>query len=169
MRIATLIIGLMIGFLLVLQSFTIGMFSDTTIVDETTSTAGAVGLLMALMWLLASALVIAFPLASTILFGLTVLMGLFVPTGDFSDLRFHGSVAVVLTLMAFFGWRGKKRDSQEKLAERLRQEERDARFEHLFTQRAVAEGQVVCPSCAQSTSAASRFCANCGTALAQVA
>lgn len=169
MRIATLIIGLMIGFLLVLQSLTIGMFSETTIVDDTTSTAGAVGLLMALVWLAASALVIAFPLVSTILFALTAPLGLFVPTGDFGDLRFHGTVALALAVMAFFGWRGKKRDAREKRAERQRQEERDARLERLLTQQSVASSHVVCPSCAQPTTGGSRFCGNCGAALAQVA
>lgn len=167
MRIAALIVGLLVGLLLFIQSFTVGMFSETTVVDDTTAIAGGAGLFMALIWLLASALVIPFPLVSAILFGLTVPIGLFTPTGDFGDLRFHGFVAIVLTLMAFFGWRGKKKDAREKQAERQRQEERDARLESLLTQqRSGADSQVACPSCGQTNSAASRFCGSCGAALA---
>ena len=167
MRIAALIIGLLVGLLLFIQSFTVGMFSETSVVDDTTAIAGGAGLMMALVWLLASALVIPFPLASAILYGLTVPIGLVTPTGDFGDLRFHGFVAIVLALMAFFGWRGKKKDSREKQAERQRQEERDARLENLLTQQQSAvEAQIHCPSCGQPNSATSRFCGDCGATLA---
>ena len=166
MRIAALIIGLLIGLMLFIQSFTVGMFSETTVVDDTTATAGGAGLFMALLWLLASALVIPFPLVSTILYGLTILIGLLTPTGDFADLRFHGFVAIVLTLMAFFGWRGKNKDVREKLVERQRQEQRDARLERLLTQqRTATDTQIACTSCGHSNSATSRFCGNCGAAL----
>ena len=70
---------------------------------------------------LASALVIGFPRASMVLYGLSALIGLLTPTGDFADLRFHGFVAVVLTIMAFFGWRGKKRHDENAAAEKARQ------------------------------------------------
>lgn len=101
MRIATLIIGLLVGLLLVLQSFTVGIFSDTTVIDDATATAGGAGLFMALIWLLASALVVPFPLASFILFLISAPIGMFTPTGEFEDLRFHGFVAALLAIMAF--------------------------------------------------------------------
>lgn len=166
MRIAALIIGLLVGLLLFVQSWTIGIFSETTVVDDVTASAGGAGLIMALAWLLASALVIPFPLVSTIIYGLTVPIGLFTPTGDFGDLRFHGFVAIVLTLMALFGWRGKKMDAREKLAERQRQQERDARLESLLSQQSTTTGtRIACPSCGQANSGTSRFCASCGAAL----
>ncbi len=165
-RVATLIIGLLVGLLLFLQSMKIGVFSDTSAVNDVTGTAGAVGLMMALLWLLASALVIPFPLVSFVIFLLTVPLGLFVPTGEFGDLRFHGGVAVVLSIMSFLGWRGKKKDAAEERAERQRQEERDARLESLLTQRAGAEGQFKCPSCGRSNAAASKYCGSCGTEIA---
>lgn len=166
MRVATLIIGLLVGLLLFLQLMTIGIFQDTGAVDDTTSTAGAVGLMMALMWLLASAIVIPIPLISCLIFLLTVPMGLFVPTGEFGDLRFHGGIAIVLTIMSYFGWRGKKKDASEKRAERKRQEEHEVRLEKLLTQRADRDGQVQCPSCGQYSATASKFCGSCGAALA---
>lgn len=55
MRVAVLIIGLLLGQMLFIQSFTVGMFSETTVVDDTTSTAGAAGLIMVFLWLLACA------------------------------------------------------------------------------------------------------------------
>ncbi len=148
MRIATLIIGLLMGLLLFLQSFTIGMFRDSRVVDEATIGAGAIGLIMALMWLLACALVIPLPQVSFPIFLLTALMGLFVPTGEFGDIRFHGIVALVLAGMAFLGWLGKRKERRTFQLERARQEERDARMEALLRQQAQAQPvQVKCPTC----------------------
>lgn len=129
MRIATLIVGLLVGLMLVLQSMALGVFSAE---GSTNSEAAGAGLIMALLWLLASALVIGFPRASMVLYGLSALIGLFTPTGDFADLRFHGFVAVVLTIMAFFGWRGKKRHDENAAAEKARQIQRDAMLEQMM-------------------------------------
>jgi hypothetical protein len=129
MRIATLIIGLMVGALLFFQSMTLGMFSSEGSVN---SDAASAGFLMALLWLLASALVIAFPRISMVLYGISALIGLLTPTGAFADLRFHGGVAVVLTVMAFFGYRGKRRHDQEVADEKARQMQRDMMLERML-------------------------------------
>lgn len=172
MRIVVLIIGLLVGLLLFLQSFTIGIFSDTSAISDVTATAGGVGLLMALMWLFASAMVIPFPQVSTFVFLVTVPMGLFVPTGEFKDIRFHGVVAIVLTLMSFSGWCGKRKQAREKALELQAQRERDMRMEALLRQSHQAAQPSVssqmksfCPSCGSQNDAGNRFCASCGTSL----
>lgn len=154
MRIATLIIGLLVGLMLVLQSMTLGVFSPE---GSANSEAAGAGFIMALLWLLASALVIGFPRASMVLYGLSALIGLFTPTGDFADLRFHGFVAIVLTVMAFFGWRGKRRHDEEVAAEKARQMQRDYMLEQMMrNQIASAPAQIGTP---YSPSPASNFSA----------
>lgn len=138
MRIATLIIGLLVGLLLFVQSFAVGIFDDTIIVDDTTSAAGDAGLFMALLCLLACALVIPFPLVSTVLFAVSIPIGLFTPTGEFEDLRFHGFVAVVLAVMAFLGWRGKRKAEKQQRLERSQRAEHDAQVEALLRQQVEA-------------------------------
>lgn len=168
MRIAVLIIGLLPGLLLVIQSIVIGMFSESTIVDDTTSSAGAAGLLMALMWLVACALVIPFPQVSFPIFLLTAVIGLATPAGKFSDIRFHGAAAILLAGMAFLGWLGKRKERRTFLIEKARQEERDIRLETLLRQQARSAQlavQVRCPSCERMNSAGARFCGKCGAAL----
>lgn len=129
MRIATLIVGLLVGVMLIFQTMVAGAFSAEG--SDTSAAAGA-GLIMALLWLLGSALVIGFPKVSTALYGISALIGLFTPTGAFEDLRFHGVVAVVLTVMAYLGWRGKKTHDQEVAAEKARQMQRDAMLEQMI-------------------------------------
>lgn len=129
MRIATMIVGLMVGAFLFFQSVVLGVFSSE---GSTNSEASGAGLIMAFLWLLASALVIAFPRSSMILYGLSALIGLFSPTGDFEDLRVHGFIAIALTIMAFFGYRGKKRHDEDVAAEKARQMQRDMMLEQML-------------------------------------
>lgn len=168
MRIATLIIGLLLGLMLFIQSFTVGMFSETAVVDDTTSTAGAAGLMMALLWLLACALVIPLPQVSFPIFLVSAIIGLTVPTGEFGDLRFHGAAAILLTVLAFFGWRGKRKERRTFKLEKARQEERDARMEQLLRQQVQAQqssAQFPCPTCQRLNPVNVRYCGNCGTPL----
>lgn len=166
-RIATLIVGLLIGLLLFIQSWLSMAFGDTSFVEEETSSAGAAGFIMALMWLLGSALVISFPRVSLALFGLSAPLGLFVPTGDFEDLRFHGAVAIVLAAMAYFGWRGKRVQDREKTTERLRQADRDA----LLVRMAQIQGQkelgYACRQCGTVNEPNVKFCRECGSSMQQ--
>ena len=131
MRIATLIIGLLWGALIFIQSMTAGVFSSEG--SETSSAAGA-GLLVAVLWLLASALVIAFPKVSIVLFGLAALIGIFTDPGAFEDLQVHGFASIVMAVLAYFGWRGKKKQDADQQAEKQRQLDRDNRLEELLRQ-----------------------------------
>lgn len=164
MRIAVLILGLLLGLVMFLQAF-VGSILSSVGEDETMQQAAAVGILVSLLWLVGCALVLPFPLASVVSFGLAALFA-FAISGDYPDMGVWGVIALILAAMSFFGWLGKRKDRREKRAERQRQEERDARLESLLTQqRRATDPQFACPSCGQPNSATSRFCDNCGTAL----
>ena len=162
MRIATLIVGLLLGLLLTVQTFAAMAVSGLND-DSATATAAAAGIVMMLLWLFGSALVIPFPMASIGLFGIAAAIGLLVPTGDFSDIRMHGIFAAVLMIMAGLGYRAKKKEDADKEAERARQSQRDALLASVAanTQR-VAE-QRVCRSCGAPNAIGVKFCGECGS------
>lgn len=117
MRVAVLILGLILGAIMFAQTFLVNVLSNA--VDEQgSSESSAVGLLMALMWLVACALVIPAPRFAAIIFVLAGVLG-FAASGDFPDLAIWGGVSLVLAVFAFFGWRGKRRHD-------IRERERDA-------------------------------------------
>lgn len=173
MRIAVLIIGLLLGLLMFLQTFAVYVLSDVADQDKATG-AAAIGIVMALMWLVACALVIGFPMVSVVLFALAGLLGL-AASGEFPDLAYWGGVSFILALMSFFGWRGKRKERRQWTIERQRQEDRDARLEGLLQEQAArrrsesiepqAQPQAPlrqCPSCGHINSVGSKFCAECG-------
>lgn len=135
MRVAVLIIGLLLGLVMFLQTVVVYAASSATEKDDLAASA-AIGVLMAIMWLVACALVIGFPMVSVVLFTLAGIFGILsASTAEFSDLYVWGSISFVLAAMAWFGWRGKKAARREELAERQRQLDRDARLEALLTDR----------------------------------
>lgn len=124
MRIAVLILGLLLGLLMFLQTILVYGLSDA-INDEASAQASAIGVVMALLWLVACAFVLPFPLVSVVAFAIAGLFG-FAASGEFPDLAIWGSVSVVLAVMSIFGWRGKRKQDREVRAEKARQAERDA-------------------------------------------
>ncbi len=118
MRIAVMIIGLLLGALMFVQTFLVTALSNAAN-DEASSQAGAVGLLMALLWLVACAVVIPLPRVAMGIFVVAGLLG-FAASGGFPDLAFWGGVSLFLAVLSFFGWRGKRRAD---LKERLRDEQ----------------------------------------------
>jgi hypothetical protein len=133
MRIAVLVLGLLLGVVMFLQTFLILALSDAVNAEDTAQ-AGAVGVVVALLWLVGCAFVIAFPLFSTTAFILAGVLG-FAVSGDFPDMGVWGTISLVLAAMSFFGWRGKRKASRAKAAEALRQRERDNRLEALLAER----------------------------------
>jgi uncharacterized membrane protein YjfL (UPF0719 family) len=169
MRIAALILGLVFSFILFLQSFAVFGLSSA-IEQEDSAGAGAVGVLAAVLWLVAAAMAIGFPLASTIIFSLTSII-LFGVSGSFPDLAVWGGVALFLAFLSFLGWRGKKKEVREKTAERIRQEERDLRLEQFMAQQAgprTRPNHLSCPSCGSTNGEGTKFCGECGHPLALV-
>jgi len=129
MRIAGLIIGLLLGLLMFLQSLLIAAFGDGD-----AGAGGALGLLVAIMWLISCGLVIGFPLASTIGFIVAALFAMIAATTGFSDMGVWAGVSLVLAVMSFFGWRGKRSQDRERDEERHRQYQRDQMLLHMMQQ-----------------------------------
>jgi hypothetical protein len=114
-RIAVLIIGLITGAILFLQSLTVGGLSDLA-QDEGGAASGAIGLFVAFLWLLGCGLVIPVPRVSMVIFAISGLLA-FAASGDFADLKFWGTWAFVLAIGSYLGYRG-KRKADRKEAER---------------------------------------------------
>lgn len=116
MRITTLIIGLVLSIGLFIQSLTVAALGDAANTEDD-GAGGALGILLALSWVVASALVIPFPLVSMIFFGLGGIIGIAGGSStEFTDLTVWGVVSLVLALFSFFGWRGKKKQQAKETA-----------------------------------------------------
>jgi hypothetical protein len=107
MRLAVLIVGIALSIILGLQTLFVYVLSNATS-DETTGGAASVGLLVAFMMFVASALTIGLPRTAAIVFILAGLLSLMMAAASrFSDLYIWGVVSIVLGILAFIGWRGK--------------------------------------------------------------
>ena len=137
MRIAVLILGLLLGLLMFFQTFLVYTLSGATSQQET-SEAGAIGLFMAILWLVACALVIPVPLVSTVVFAVAGLMGFAAASSsDFSDLGIWGGISLILAVLSFIGWIGKRRG------------ERKSQQRHQELLSAVRSGALASPSITQ--------------------
>jgi hypothetical protein len=161
MRIAVLILGLLLGLLMFFQTFLVYILSNVG-ESERGSTAGAIGLLMALLWLLACALVIPAPLVSVFIFGLAGLLG-FASAADFPDLKYWGVASFVLASMSILGWIGKRKAARK-------ERERDQTLARIASHTAPNYGPTRVVATPIGTEApatlASDSCRRCGTALA---
>lgn len=167
MRITVLILSLLLGVIMFIQTVLVsglGSMAD----DEGTQQSGAVGLFMSLLWLIAAAFVMPFPMVAVIAFAIAGLLG-FAASGDFADLAVWGGISIVLALLSLLGWRGKRKAASAARAERVVQQERDSRLENLLTQQRAAPHPVMgitCTRCGAPNAVGTRFCGNCGNALA---
>ena len=121
MRIAVLILGLILGAFMLLQSLLItglGSAADR----QNTADAGAVGLFMALLWLIGCAVVIPLPRVAMILFIVAGLLG-FAVSGDFPDLGVWGGVSLFLAVLSYFGYRGKRKQQRQEAVRDLQLQE----------------------------------------------
>lgn len=114
MRLATLIIGLLLSFGLLIQSL-IASAGGSLTSDKKLQDAAAWGLVAALLFVIASALAIAKPRFSMWTFAaLAPICFIAGASTAFKDLIFWGGVATVLALMS---WRGsiekRKKDAEE--------------------------------------------------------
>lgn len=78
--------------------------------DESTTAAGALGFFVVLLFLIAGAFAISFPIVSVVCFliagTIAIAAGL---SSNFSDLAIWGFVALGLAIMSYFGHREKRR------------------------------------------------------------
>lgn len=119
MRKAVLVLALIFLAIILVQAFLVGVGGET-FEDLALSRGGAVGRLVALMFGVGAAFVLAKPFVSIIVFGLAALVSLVVayPTGYY-DLFLWGIIAVVLGVLSYFGWR----EIEEQPSFRRRQED----------------------------------------------
>ena len=109
MRLATTIISLVVMLIVGLQSCVAYVGGGATS-NQDLSGAGAVGLLVALLFLIGAAFAIGVPIISVGSFGLAALLALAVGfTSGFVDLRIWGFVSLVLAVMSYFGFRSRRR------------------------------------------------------------
>lgn len=103
MKLATGLIALMLGLLVLLQSCTVasggGLMKDQAVYE-----AGSVGLFVALTYLVGGAFAFGLPLVAMIVFLLGAGMA-FLVVGDFPDMSIWGTGALVLAAMAYAGRR----------------------------------------------------------------
>lgn len=110
MRVAVMVISLLGMILLFFQSCAISVGGEMS-ADEDLSQGGAVGIVMAFLFVLGGAFVLGMPRASLVLFMIAGFLGLSAgATTSFSDLTIWGIVALVLAALSYFGWREKRGD-----------------------------------------------------------
>lgn len=105
-RLATLIISLVLMVGLFVQSL-LASAGGALIEDKGVEESGAVGILVALGFLLGAAFVMALPRVSVAVFALSGVIA-FMGSGSFPDLVIWGVVSLVLALMSWFGYREKR-------------------------------------------------------------
>lgn len=179
MRIAVLILGLILGAIMFFQTLLVYSLSGIAN-DPRSGESGAVGLFMALLWLVACALVITVPLVSTVVFVIAGLLG-FAASSNFPDLQTWGLASLILAVMSLIGWFGKRRSERretqrhEELVQRI--QGTPATYDPAFVvdQRPPAQplpsrvpAEIPCPSCGALNRQGVKYCAECGVAQAPV-
>lgn len=171
MRIAVLILGLILGAIMFFQTFLVYSLSGVAN-DRGAGESGAVGLLMALIWLVACALVIPLPIVSTIAFVLAGLLG-FAAADNFPDLQIWGGISLVLAILSLVGWFGKRKQDRKE-TELAIQMSQVANLQSSQLQQASAIPMVgvmpqsllstksACPTCGTNNAPDAKFCAECG-------
>jgi hypothetical protein len=113
LRIATMILGLILMVIVGLQSCAVS-FGGAIAQQQKAEEGGAIGIFIALLFLVGSAFALAFPLVSLVAFLLGGLFGLAAgATTPFEDLTIWGIVSLVLAILSFFGWREKRKQRAE--------------------------------------------------------
>jgi hypothetical protein len=158
MRVAVLILGLILGAFMFFQTFLVYSLSGVTS-NSRTGEAGAIGLFMALLWLVACALVIPIPLVSAAVFTVAGILG-FAMSSNFPDLAYWGGISIILAVLSLIGWFMKRRE-----ARRAEAREAQRHAEVVASVSRPAPASVACSSCGTWNTQGSRFCSECGTAL----
>jgi hypothetical protein len=164
MRVSAMVVGILLAIWTFFEAALLSGLEEVAGSDENMAGGGG---LASILCGLAAILVLSVPQISMVLFGLGAASSFAAASQGYGNHYVYGSIMVLLAVMAFFGWRGKKADRRERLAERARQEERDRRMEELLRQQRpiTPPGELTCPSCGQQNTSGSRFCASCGAPL----
>ena len=118
-RIAVMIISLLLMFGVGLQSCAVS-FGGALGGDETMEQGGAVGILVALLFMVGGAFAIPFPVVSLISFLAAAFLGVAAgATTSFSDLSIWGFVAFFLAVLSFLGVLEKTRKKERQQTSRV--------------------------------------------------
>lgn len=137
MRLASMILGLMLSAWCFFEAFLVSLLDTNSVLsadDKDMAAAAGGGLVTALIGALASALAIAFPLASTCLFSFAGAVSLITASMGYENHWGYGPILFVLAIMSFFGWRGKRKQDREREDERIRQHQRDQMLVQMMQQ-----------------------------------
>lgn len=123
MRVAVLIIGVVLVLLLFPLTYLFYGLSHG-VGDESSVQAMTVGMIMLVMWLIASLCVLSRPLVSAVVFVLAGLLG-FAMSGGFPimDPWVGPTISIVFAVLSYVAWGGKK-ERRRFTTERARQNER---------------------------------------------
>src|SRR5579884_4215474 len=168
MRVATLIIGLVLSVGLFIQSVLVAGLSSLGD-DKQMQASGAAGFWMAFLWVVAAALVIAFPRVSLVLFVLAALLG-FAGADHFPDLWIWGSGSLILALFSYLGYLGKrheqaKQDALLDTANAVRAALATPAIRSTPPRIPAAATQIYCSQCGAPNPTTARFCSACGERL----
>lgn len=164
MRLGAMVVGLLLAIWTYVEALQMIRFGDGTDGDGYVVGGSVVS---ALLCALASMIVLPFPFASAILFGLAAGTSLVVAMLGYGDHYLYGSTMVALAVMALLGWIRARREHQKQRAERARQRARDARLQRLSGEglHASAPSRKVFPACGHQNDRGSKFCVRCGASI----
>ncbi|RVJ77343.1 hypothetical protein [Sinorhizobium medicae] len=105
MKIAIGIISIFLGLLVLLQSCTVGTASHI-MGDQATSEAGAVGILVGLLYFIGGAFAFGLPAVAMVVLAFAGLLGFAAASSEsFSDMMVWAVIALILAVGVFFSWR----------------------------------------------------------------
>ena len=107
--ILSLILMLLVGF----QSCAVSL-GDAALGEPAKTQGGALGILMALLFLVGGAFALGYPLVSLAAFVISGIVGITAGAStSFGDLAIWGWISLALAVLSFFGWREKRRRREE--------------------------------------------------------
>jgi len=148
MRVAVLVLSLFLMVVILFQSCAAGSAIGKDAAETAQfSQGGAIGFVVAFLFLVGGAFAIGVPLVSFVVFLIAGFLAFSAArTTAFKDLEVWSWVSVVLAALSFWGWRGKRR-MQTPILQPV----------------AVSEG--FCAGCGTKFAAGAKFCAKCGAAV----
>lgn len=104
MRIAVLVLALCLTMIVGLQSCAV-MVGGSMAANDNLAGGGAIGLLLAFLFVLGAAFAMGLPRVSMVLFAVAALFGYIAAGTGFGDMAIWGTVALILAVMSYFGYR----------------------------------------------------------------
>ncbi len=105
MRVATMIIGIFLAIMLLVQSCTVFVGGEL-FTEESMSQGGAVGIFVGFLFIIGGAFALKIPKVSIVVFAIGAVVGFIAgATTEFGDMTFWAIAAVILSILSFAGHR----------------------------------------------------------------